>query len=42
MQENNRNGQEESDIVATSRPYTRLRKKTKIENCTLNKSYQFS
>jgi len=27
MQENHRNGQEESDIVATSGPYTRLRRK---------------
>jgi len=27
MQENHRNGQEENDIVATSGPYTRLRKK---------------
>jgi len=41
MQENHRNGQEENDIVATSGPYTRLRKQ-RIENCILTKSYQFS
>jgi len=41
MQENHRIGQEESDIVATSGHYTRLRKK-KTENCILNKPYQFS
>jgi len=39
MQENHRNGQEASFTVATSGPYTRLRRK-QIENCILNKSYQ--
>jgi len=32
---------DESVTVATNTPYTRLRKK-QIENCILNKSYQFS
>jgi len=40
MQENHRTGQEESDIVAISGHYTRLRKK-QTKNCILNKSYQF-
>jgi len=42
MQGNHRNGQEESDIVAISEPYDPLRKKQRLRNCILNKSYQFS
>jgi len=42
MQENHRNGQEESDIAATSEPYTPLRKEQGLKNCILNKSCQFS
>jgi len=42
MQENHRNGQEESDIVATSEPYAPLRKQQRLRNCILHKSYQFS
>jgi len=41
MQENHRNGQEESDIVATSEPYTPLRKQQRLRNCIII-SYQFS
>jgi len=41
-QENHRNGQEESDIAATSEPYTPLRKEQGLRNCILNKSCQFS
>ena len=41
MQGNRRNGQEEIDIVATGEPYTPLRKKQRLRNCILNKSYQF-
>jgi len=36
MQENDRNGQEESDIVATSEPSTALCKKQRLRNCILN------
>ena len=42
MQENHRNGQEESYIVETSEAYTPLRKKQRLRNCILNKSWQFS
>jgi len=42
MQGNRRNGREESDIVAISEPYTPLRKKQRLRNCILNKSYHFS
>jgi len=42
MQENRRNGQEDSDIVVTNESYIPLRKKQKLRNCILNKSYQFS
>jgi len=38
---NRRNGREESDIVAISEPYTPLRKKQRLRNCILNKSYRF-
>ena len=41
MQGNRRNGREESDIVAISEPYTPLRKKQRLRNCILNKSYRF-
>jgi len=41
MQGNRRNGREEGDIVAISEPYTPLRKKQRLGNCILNKSYQF-
>jgi len=42
MQENHRNELEESDILATSEPYTPLRNQQRLRNCILNKSYQYS
>jgi len=42
MQENRRNGQEQSDIVATSEFIFTLRKKQKLRICTLSQSYQFA
>jgi len=42
MQENHRNGQEESDLVETSETFTPLRKKQRLRNCILNISYQFA
>jgi len=42
MQENHRNGQDESDIAATSEPYAPLRKMQILRNCSPTKSYQFS
>jgi len=41
MQENHRNEQEESDIVATSEPYTPLRKIQRLRIRSLIKSNQF-